>query len=101
MDHSGMDHGGHGGGMPMDMCSMSVCLASMFEPYLSYPSKLYSNTSMADALHVEHQEPLLDLQMVAHPLNPRSYLLPPRDRRPHSSLRSAPFPIPKIRKSCG
>ncbi|EPE36046.1 hypothetical protein GLAREA_05384 [Glarea lozoyensis ATCC 20868] len=24
MDHSGMDHGGHSGGMPMDMCSMSM-----------------------------------------------------------------------------
>jgi hypothetical protein len=38
MDHSGMDHGGHGGGMPMEMCSMSVCPNSFLDLYTLYPS---------------------------------------------------------------
>jgi hypothetical protein len=49
---------------------------------------------------VEHPKPLPHLQMVAHSHNSRSHLLPPRRRRTHSCLRSTPFPIAQIRKSC-
>jgi len=93
MDHSHMDHGG------MDMsayrCNMNVRLSSSLR--LIEGRKKLTALSIADALHLEHREPLHRLSLVAHQWHSLPDLLSPRSRRPRRCIRSAALCIPPLR----
>ncbi len=78
MDHGSMDHGGMD--MPA-MCNMNVRL-------LCLTITAYMLNNVPDALHMEHNESLHNLPLVAHPLNFHAPRLPRRRIVPHSWLRT-------------